>query len=258
MNELLRIALVQSDLVWQNPAQNRGNLEERLQEVSGKADLIVLPEMFTTGFSMDTHLAETHNTQTCKWLQMNADRLGACIVGSVMTREAGHIYNRQYIARPSEPLLSYDKRHLFRMAHEHDHFTAGNTRLIFSYLGWKICPLVCYDLRFPVYSRNTPLGYDVVLYNASWPARRALAWNSLLPARAIENLAYCIGVNRIGVDGNGHAYQGDSQSIDVDGSMLLHLGSENKIGLTSLYKERLETFRRDFPAWRDADSFSIG
>jgi predicted amidohydrolase len=253
----LRLALVQTDLFWQNPAQNRGHFEELMQEAAGKADLIVLPEMFSTGFSMDTACAEIHNTATCKWLQMNAERLKACITGSVMTNDKGQLYNRMYVARPGQPLIWYNKRHLFRMAREHEHYSAGNERLIFDYNGWKICPLVCYDLRFPVFSRNTPLLYDLVLYIASWPAKRALAWNTLLPARAVENIAYCAGVNRIGIDGNGHAYLGDSQAIGFDGHSLIHLQSENKIGFSTLSYEALTAYRQNFPAWEDADAFTI-
>lgn len=253
----MRLALLQTDLSWQAPAQNRSHLEERLEELAGQADLILLPEMFTTGFSMDTSVAEVHNTDTCRWLLMAADRIGACIVGSVMTRDGGRYYNRCYVARPGQPLIWYDKRHLFRMAEEHMHYTPGTDRLVFEYKGWRICPLVCYDLRFPVFSRNTPVSYDLLLYTASWPTRRALVWNSLLPARAIENIAYCAGVNRIGTDGNGHPYQGDSQALNFDGSSLVHLGSENKTGLVTLSLEALADFRRAFPAWQDADAFEM-
>lgn len=253
----MRLALLQTDLTWQAPAQNRSHLEERLEELAGTADLILLPEMFTTGFSMDTAVAEVHNTDTCRWLRMAADRLDACIVGSVMTRDGSRYYNRCYVARPGQPLLWYDKRHLFRMAQEHQYYTPGEDRLIFEYKGWRICPLVCYDLRFPVFSRNTPLSYDLLLYTASWPSRRALVWNTLLPARAIENIAYCAGVNRIGTDGNGHPYQGDSQILNFDGAPLLHLGSENKSGLATLSLAALADFRQAFPAWQDADAFEM-
>jgi predicted amidohydrolase len=254
----LRLALVQTELYWQNPTQNRGHFEELLQPLTGKADVVVLPEMFTTGFSMDTALAEVHNTSTCKWLQMNADRLGACVLGSVMTNDKGQFYNRFYIARPGQPMIWYDKWHLFRMAGEHQHYTAGQERLVFEYKGWRICPLVCYDLRFPVFSRNTPLDYDLLLYTASWPARRALAWNSLLPARAIENLAYCAAVNRIGTDGNNHPYQGDSQAIQYDGTSLYHAGAAEAVGQIVLSWDALQAYRQNFPAWQDADSFTIG
>jgi predicted amidohydrolase len=174
-----------------------------------------------------------------------------------MTKDHGQFYNRLYVARPGQPLLWYDKRHLFRMAQEHNHYTPGQQRLVFEYLGWRICPLVCYDLRFPVYSRNTPMAYDLLLYLANWPARRALAWNSLLPARAIENLSYCIGINRVGTDGNGHAYQGDSQAIRFDGHTLCHLSDQETVVQIGLSGAELEAYRAQFPAWQDADSFEI-
>ena len=253
----IRIALVQTALHWQAPAQNRAHLEEMLEDVAGLADLVVLPEMFTTGFSMDTRAAEVMNTDTCRWLRMTADRLGAAVVGSVMTADKGAYYNRQLVARPGQPLLWYDKRHLFRMAGEHEHYRPGTDRLIFEHLGWRICPLVCYDLRFPVFSRNHPQAYDLLLYTANWPARRALAWQTLLPARAIENLAYCAGVNRIGQDGNGHDYAGDSALFSYNGTPLVQLGGQNKIGLASLSYADLAEYRQIFPAWQDADDFTI-
>jgi len=253
----IRITLFQTAMAWHAPATNRHFLEESLQDLAGKTDLIVLPEMFTTGFSMDTAQAEVHNTHTSRWLQMQADRLKAGIIGSVMTQDQGHFYNRLYIALPGQPMQWYNKRHLFRMAQEHQHYTAGQERLVVEYMGWRICPLVCYDLRFPVYSRNAPVAYDVVVYIANWPAKRALAWNTLLPARAIENLCYSVGVNRVGTDGNGHPYQGDSQAISYNGQVLKHLGPEAGHATVSLSLAELATYRQDFPAWQDADLFTV-
>ena len=255
--EELRLALVQTNLHWQDPAKNRAHFEEILEDVAGRADLIVLPEMFTTGFSMDTSCAEVFNTDTCRWIKMAAGRLDACILGSVMTMDRGTFYNRLIVARPGEPLVWYDKRHLFRMAGEHDHYTPGDRRLVFTHRGWRICPLVCYDLRFPVFARNTPVAYDLLLYTANWPDRRRQAWNALLPARAVENLCYCGGVNIVGDDGNGHQYVGDSQVVAYDGAKMLEMGGANETGLVTLSHKSLMAFRDLFPAWQDADAFEL-
>ncbi|MBX2841918.1 MAG: amidohydrolase [Flammeovirgaceae bacterium] len=258
----LNIALVQSELYWENIEANLNNLEETFwgnQKKLQDCDLIILPEMFNTGFSMDAaKLAEPMNFTTFRWLTQMAAQQKATIMGSFIVKEAGAYYNRLILMRPDGSFEQYDKRHLFRMANEHHHFAGGSQKLIFEINGWKICPMVCYDLRFPVWSRNTQENpYDCLIYIANWPARRASAWNGLLPARAIENLCYTVGVNRIGKDGNAIEYAGDSKVCDYLGNNLLDLKSEAKVEVFSLNKEKLIAYREKFPAHLDQDQFTI-
>ena len=225
----LRISLVQGATRWHDPAGNRDYYARSMSPLKGATDLILLPETFTSGFSNEAiHNAETMDGPTVDWLRGQSRELDAAITGSVQLRTDDGVFNRLFFATPDGSLHHYDKRHLFRYAKEHERYAAGRDRLTVEWKGWRICPLVCYDLRFPVYSRNRfdferqgGLDYDLLLYVANWPAARAQAWKALLPARAIENLSYVAGLNRVGVDGNGLHYSGDSAVFDFLGSTLV-------------------------------------
>jgi len=255
----LRVSLVQQPLLWHDPAANRVRFEELLRPLAGQTDLVVLPETFTTGFSMEVErLGEPPGGPTTAWLLQLAAALDAAITGSVITLDGAHYFNRLLWASPAGELRHYDKRHLFRMGREHEHFTAGGATWSVSWRGFSICPLVCYDLRFPVFSRRCPgLDYELLLYVANWPAARADAWRQLLRARAIENLAYVVGVNRVGDDGHGVPYAGDSAAIDFRGRTLVDAGSAPALLTVELPREPLAAFREKFPAHLDADHFTL-
>lgn len=255
----LHVTLVQRSLVWHDAAANRAELDALLAPLAGNTDLIVLPEMFTTGFSMDAaKLAEPVNGPTSEWLARKSLELKAAITGSVITEDNGLHYNRMLWAAPGQGMRHYDKRHLFRMAREHYHYAAGGASVSVEWRGFRVCPLICYDLRFPVYSRRRPeLEYDVLLYVASWPAARRSAWKTLLKARAIENQTFVIGVNRIGQDGNDIAYSGDSVAHDFMGEPLAELGSDAAVATVELDGAALRAFRERFPAHLDADRFTL-
>jgi predicted amidohydrolase len=257
----INVTLVQTDLVWHDPEANRRRLQERLAGLAGRTDLIVLPEMFTTGFTMEAQsVAEIADGPSVQWLREQARHLGAVITGSIATKAGASYYNRLIWMRPDGTHESYDKRHLFRMAHEQDHYSAGTRRLIVELKGWKILPLVCYDLRFPVWSRNrigTDAAYDVLLYVANWPERRRYPWQTLIKARAIENLSYCLAVNRVGKDGNGVNYTGDSAAIDYLGQSMTQPSEQEFVTTLALDKAALEEFRARFPAHLDADEFHL-
>jgi len=255
----LRIALLQQPLVWHEPAANRERLEALLLPLAGRTDLAVLPETFTTGFSMQVEqLGEPPGGATTQWLTRMARSLDAAVTGSVITVEDGRYYNRLLWAQPDGTLRRYDKRHLFRMGREHQHFAAGRSAWSTQWRGWRVCPLVCYDLRFPVFSRRRPqLDYELLLYVANWPAPRTAAWRQLLRARAIENLAYVAGVNRVGTDGLGVAYAGDSAVVDFLGHTLAQGGAEAAVLDATLDGEALAAFRARFPAHLDADRFTL-
>ena len=255
----LTVALVQTTLAWHDREANFAHFDELLEQARG-ADLVVLPEMFTTGFSMESKtLAEPEHGPTSKWLQARAKDLDAVVTGSVIVRAAdGSHRNRLLWARPDGEVLHYDKRHLFRMAGEHEHFTPGERQVQFEVKGWRVRPLICYDLRFPVWSRNQN-DYDLALYVANWPAPRSLHWQSLLIARAIENQAYVAGCNRVGTDGNGHHYRGDSRIINPQGEIIATADPHQATRLDAeLSLSALQEYREKFPAWRDADPFTIG
>lgn len=257
MNSHLRVTLVQTELAWQDPAANRRNLASHFRGLAGHTDLIVLPEMFSTGFSMDSGtLAEEMNGPTVGWLREEAAALGCVIAGSLIIRDAGQCFNRLVWARPDGSLDTYDKRHLFRMANEQQYYAAGTRRLVTEIKGWRVCPLICYDLRFPVWSRSRG-DYDLLLYVANWPQRRAHAWAALLKARAIENLSYVVGVNRIGRDGNGTTYVGDSVALDFLGQPLSSEGGGDRVETVVLDLESLQSYRNSFPALLDADPYEI-
>jgi omega-amidase len=258
----LRVTLVQQPLAWHDPAANRAHFEALLMPLAGRADLIVLPETFTTGFSMEVErIAEPAAGETCEWLRQLSTRLDSAVTGSIVTSEAGRYYNRLLWAAPggaAPGLRHYDKRHLFRMGREHLHFTPGRQAWTIAWRGFRICPLVCYDLRFPVFSRRrAELDYDLLLYVANWPAARAEAWRTLLRARAIENQAYVVGVNRVGEDGRGVPYAGDSAAMDFLGRPLAEAGSMPAILSVQLAAAPLAAFRESFPAHLDADRFTL-
>ena len=261
MSPTLRVTLVQSELAWHDAEANRRQFEKLMEPLAGTTDLIVLPEMFTTGFTMAAEqVAEQVNGPTLDWLRAMAVRTGAVITGSLVTVDAGHYFNRLIWMRPDGTHEHYDKRHLFRMAREQEHYAPGERRLIVELLGWKVCPLVCYDLRFPVWSRNhigTDQGYDLLVYVANWPERRRYAWQTLLKARAIENLSYCVGVNRVGQDGKDFNYTGDSAAIDFLGQPLTLPSSSAFVATVNLGYAELQEFRTKFPAHLDADEFRI-
>ena len=261
-NPDLRVALVQTDLHWQDKTANLALLEEKIWSLKNTCDLIVLPEMFATGFSMESALlAEPMNLQVHKWMKQLAAQTGSVITGTVIISEGGNYYNRLLWVMPDGTTQHYDKRHLFRMANEDASFASGTKLPIFSLKGWKICPQICYDLRFPIWARNHwnsgNAAYDLLFYVASWPAARISAWDTLLPARAIENLSYCLGVNRVGIDGNQIAYTGHSAAYDFKGERLVDLGEKDQIQVVSLRRSSLEEYRSKFPAWKDADKFTL-
>ncbi|WP_420147314.1 amidohydrolase [Spirosoma sp.] len=259
----MHITLLQSSLYWHDPVANRATLEEHIFNLPAPTDLIVLPEMFTTGFTMDAaNVAEPMNLTTFRWLKQMAAQTGAVVTGSYVVREAGNFFNRLVWMQPDGQYDTYDKRHLFRMAGEDGIYTAGTRRIIKEWKGFRICPLICYDLRFPVWSRNTngksqDFDYDLLLYVANWPAARRNAWNTLLQARAIENLSYVAGVNRVGVDGNNHPYTGDSALIDFKGDVLFRHSDTEIVHQQTLSLDELRSFREKFPANLDADTFTL-
>ncbi len=260
----LRVTLIQTPLHWENSAANLAMLEEKIWQIDQATDLIVLPEMFTTGFTMNAAaLAEPMNLTTFKWMKAQAAQTGAVVTGSYIVKENNQYFNRLVWMQPDGEYKVYDKRHCFRMAGEHEVYTPGYQRLIVTWKGWRICPLVCYDLRFPVWSRNVRQGnnghlsYDCLIYVANWPQSRRIAWNTLLQARAIENLSYVVGVNRTGTDAKGIDYSGDSAVITPKGEYLLSLGLADLVQTVVLDREALDHFRAAFPAYLDADQFTL-
>ena len=255
----LRVTLIQRSLVWESPAENRALCGDQLRSLRGQTDVIVLPEMFTTGFSMEPErLAEPTGGPTWDWLKTQAREIDAAICASVMAADGDRYVNRLVFALPDGAVHHYDKRHLFRMGGEHDHYSAGARHLVVAFRGWRIAPLVCYDLRFPVWSRRRQgYDYDLLLYVANWPSRRAFAWRQLLIARAIENQSFVAGVNRIGEDGLGVHHDGDSAMHDPFGAELLALGSVAGMATVKLDRQVLDSFREKFPAHLDADRFDL-
>ncbi len=254
----MKIALLQTNIIWENKRENGAHYTALLASMPDDVRLVILPEMFFTGFSMyPERLAETGEGATLEWLCKTAMHKQAALVGSVITGERGRYYNRLYFVFPDGTYKRYDKRHLFSMGEEHRHYEAGTERLVVDYEGGRICPLVCYDLRFPVFSRNYGEAYDLLLYVANWPASRIHAWNTLLAARAIENQCYVAGVNRIGSDGGGVAHNGYSQVVDFKGRVVAGANEEEAIFTAELSLEGLRDFRKQFPALKDADKFSI-
>ncbi|WP_209332629.1 amidohydrolase [Lunatimonas salinarum] len=259
----LKVAAIQSEIYWHDKAANLAMFEEKIWQIGEEVDLIVLPEMFTTGFTTDVDsMGEPMNLDACRWLSAMAAQTKAVVTGSVIVRQEGRYFNRLLWATPEGELLHYDKRHLFRMAGEDGYFSMGTEQPVFTLKGWKILPQICYDLRFPVWSRNrvNPQGvfdYDLSLYVASWPGSRAQAWDVLLKARAIENWCYTLGLNRVGVDGNGIEYLGHSGMYDFKGNTLGFLGAQEQALLITLDADLLLEYRKKFPAWKDADHFEL-
>ena len=253
----MQVLLIQAPLVWEKPKLNRNYFEECISAISEKVDLIVLPEMFTTGFTMNpSAVAETMQGETVVWIQSLAKAKNCAITGSIVIEENGNFYNRMLFVFPSGEIQHYDKRHLFTLAGEEKVYIAGTQKLIVEYLGWKICPLVCYDLRFPVFSRNVE-EYDLLIYVASWPKVRTSAWDALLKARAIENVSYVVGVNRIGEDASGHNYVGHSQIVDCLGEYVVEPQESEAIFIATLDKSKLSEIRQKFAFLNDKDTFEI-
>ncbi|AWV07121.1 amidohydrolase [Marilutibacter maris] len=261
----LRISLIQGDTRWHDPEANReyyGGLIAPLHDIT---DLVLLPETFTSGFSNDAiERAEDMDGPTVAWMREQAAKVGAAITGSVQLRVGDQVFNRMLFVTPDGGIQHYDKRHLFRYANEHQRYAAGRERLTVEWKGWRICPQVCYDLRFPVFARNRydveradALDYDLLLFVANWPAARAYPWKTLLRARAIENLCYVAGLNRVGSDGNGIHYSGDSAVIDFLGHPVSECTDEEVVVTTTLQASELAAHRERFPAMLDGDSFQL-
>jgi omega-amidase len=256
----LNVTLIQTELYWEDAAANLAMLEEKIWQIKDPTDLIILPEMFNSGFTMNAAaVAEPMNLTTFKWMKQQAAQTGAVVTGSFVVREDNKFYNRLVWMEPDGSYDYYDKRHLFRMAEEHQTYSAGNKRLIKTLKGWRICPMVCYDLRFPVWSRNRNNEFDLLIYVANWPASRSKPWDILLQARAVENLCYVAGVNRVGTDGKGIDYTGYSTVVNFKGDKLfIYDEGQAFIHTEVLDRESLEEFRKKFPAYLDADTFTIG
>jgi omega-amidase len=253
----MKIALIQTSLSWENPMENRSHLVQKINGFIEEVDLIVLPEMFSSGFTMNPKVvAETMQGETVSWLQHLAKAKNCAITGSLVIEENGNYYNRLVFVYPNGDIKTYDKKHLFSLAGEDKFYTAGAEKLIVEYKGFRICPLICYDLRFPVFSRNAE-NYDVLLYVANWPKPRINAWDILLKARAVENMSYTIGVNRIGTDNNNLDYVGHSQAVDFLGNYLLEPQETDGIFIVTLDKEKLIETRSKLAFLDDKDKFEI-
>ena len=254
---ILKTAIIQTSLIWENPSKNRALLSEKITAISSDVDLIVLPEMFSSGFTMNPKsVAETMQAETILWLKDFAKTKNCAITGSLVIEENGNYFNRLVFIFPDGEIQYYDKRHLFTLAGEDKEYTAGTEKLIVEYKGFKICPLICYDLRFPVFSRNVE-AYDVLIYVANWPKPRINAWDILLKARAVENMSYVIGVNRVGLDDNNHEYTGHSQSIDFLGNYLQLPSEKEGVFIVELDKEKLIETRSKLGFLNDKDDFKL-
>ncbi|NQX76429.1 amidohydrolase [Gilvibacter sp.] len=254
----LNVGILQQDLVWEDQQANRDQFEAVLNDIASKCDLVVLPEMFTTGFSMNAaDLWEPVDGPTTQWMQQMAAKYNSAITGSIIIKQDDHYYNRLLFVYPDGQYKTYDKRHCFTLAGEHEVYTAGTERLHIELHGWLICPLICYDLRFPVWARNTS-NYDLLLYVANWPKTRIKAWDTLLQARAIENMSYCVGVNRIGDDGNGYPYVGHTAVYDPLGERISTADFESPIAeIVSLDAAYQDKVRDKLRFLNDRDSFTL-
>tara|TARA_Y100001963_G_C6738088_1_gene427420 strand:+ start:247 stop:1032 length:786 start_codon:yes stop_codon:yes gene_type:complete len=255
----LHVAIIQADLVWENPNQNRENFTKKIEEITQDVDIIVLPEMFTSGFTMTPeHIAETEEGETIIWMKKMAFQKQAAIVGSVAIKDNNHYYNRLFFVHPNGLVDTYDKKHTFTLAGEDKVYKRGNSKVIVNYKGFKIQPLICYDLRFPVWSRIAKEDYDVLIYVANWPKIRVHAWNVLLQARAIENMSYCIGVNRVGLDANNYEYSGHSAVYDALGKKLSNIQPNIEgVEIIVLNKKHIDDVRSKLRFLDDKDSFSL-
>jgi predicted amidohydrolase len=253
----MKIALIQTFLAWENPTENRSHLAQKITGFMEEVDLIVLPEMFSSGFTMyPKNVAETMDGETISWLQHLAKAKNCAITGSLVIEENGNFYNRLVFIFPNGDIQTYDKRHLFTLAGEDKVYKAGTEKIIIDYKGFKICPLVCYDLRFPVFSRNIE-NYDLLIYVANWPKPRVNAWDILLKARSVENMSYAIGVNRIGTDNNNLEYVGHSQAVDFLGNYLVEPQQSEGVFIVELDKEKLLETRNKLAFLEDKDLFEI-
>ena len=253
----MKTVLIQTHIIWENPSENRRILEEKINSITGSIDLIILPEMFTSGFTMQPNLvAETMNGETISWLQNIAKTKNCAITGSLVIAENNNFYNRMVFVFPNGEIQHYDKKHLFTLAGEDKVYTSGNEKVVVNYNKWKICLQVCYDLRFPVFSRNTE-GYDLLIYVASWPKIRTNAWDILLKARAVENLSYVIGVNRIGTDNNNFEYIGHSQINDELGNSIIEPTEKEDIFIATLEKSKMLETRNKLNFLNDRDEFHL-
>ena len=253
----MKIAIVQPDIIWENKQANLDHLESLTGRFKDSAEIFMLPEMFSTGFSMKSPgLAENENGITSQWLFKMAREYNAVFTGSIIFKSQDKYFNRLLWVQPDQVVHSYDKRHLFSMGDENKQFSKGQKQLCIDYRNWRIMPLICYDLRFPVWSRNS-FQYDLLTYHANWPGVRNDVWVSLLKARAIENQAYVIGINRVGSDGEGIDYIGNSIAFSPKGHEILNLGKTEKVGIIDLDLKELHDFRNKFPAYLDGDKFKI-
>jgi predicted amidohydrolase len=258
-NERLTVTLIQGDLQVKTGEDNLGHFTNLMEEVETDSGLVILPELFTYGFVSNIRdLAEEMNGKTVKWMQTQAEKSNLTVMGSAAIKENGNFFNRFLAVHPEGKIEHYDKRHLFRMLGEHKILDSGKKRVILNYSGWKISPMVCYDLRFPVWSRKRNRDeYDLLIYTANWPQARSYHWRALLAARAIENQSYVIGVNRCGMDSDGALFRGDSMVIDPYGKIISDLGEGEKTATLTLDKSAIHKSREEFPTWMDADDFII-
>jgi predicted amidohydrolase len=257
MQDLI-ITLIQTELFWEDIPANLDMFDGKIDGISEKTDVIILPEMFTTGFTMNVEkAAETMQGRAVSWIAAKARQKQTHILGSVIIEEDKKYFNRLLWAKPDGKILTYDKKHLFRMAGEHKVFSAGNSHLTVEVNGWKLRTFICYDLRFPVWCRNIGNQYDAAIYIANWPARRAPHWKLLLPARAVENQSYVIGVNRVGEDGKGFAYSGDSSVIDPLGNIVFQQADTSCVHTAQLNYDMVRDYRETFAAWQDADGDAV-
>ena len=254
----LSVTLIQSRIIWEEPEKNRKLFQAKIRTITETTNCIILPEMFTTGFTMKAEqFAEPPEGATLEWMRETAAQVGRDLAGSFIVKENGRFFNRLYWVKPDGRYFYYDKRHLFRMAQEDRVYRSGASLLTVEVAGWKVRPLICYDLRFPVWSRNRNNEYDVLIYVANWPKRRISHWRLLLKARAVENQAFAIGVNRVGPDGNGIEHTGDSLAVDPLGNVLLDMRDREGAETVRLPRQMLENYRQKFPVWKDSDNFEI-
>jgi len=255
----MRVSILQTDIVWEDKQKNLQRLHNKLEELNGKTDIVILPEMFSTGFTMRSkELAESVDGETITTLREWAATYNIALAGSYIASDQGYYYNRAFFLTPEGESYYYDKKHLFRMGNEATYFSAGNSKVIIPYRGWNICLLVCYEVRFPVWSRNVDNEYDILIYVANWPTPRRRVWDILLSARAIENMSYVCGVNRVGMDGNELSYNGGSAIYSPKGeAMIMAPDNQEDIITAELSLDELRNFRQKFPVWMDADRFQI-
>lgn len=258
MDRFLNIVLIQTDIIWQNSIENLKNYSKIIREIKEEADVVILPEMFTTGFSMQPkNIAEKMDGNTVQWMIETSKKTNTAICGSVIIEEESKFFNRFLFVHPSGEIDYYNKKHLFTLAGEDKTYTAGENKLIINYKGWKICPLVCYDLRFPVWSRNVE-SYDILLYVANWPKARIHAWDTLLTARSIENMCFTIGVNRVGVDGNNLEYNGHSAVYNCLGDRLISALPDKEELIRFVFdKAHISEIRTKLNFLNDKDTFEI-